>query len=307
MVVADVCCGTSFSSITLHGRYGVHAIPWRSEIAALVESLKEEVESTSFLNSSIDHPGAGEPNIEIEANPFNENIQFDNLYLEPNSVDTKTAVVQIGASAHNIKLDGFNISNVPKADDAYAVDIAAWAGPTNDIFINGKTQASGRNLVNDHVTGARVKVAPDFGQGPAYFSGTVIASAFVVPGSTSGSVTHTAPAVAGETTITDPAASGTTSLAAAEYCGATTGDEQSCARNIQILPIIVWGEVRLNSAASQAIKKLPFTDALYSCTGSDLTTATGIITFLSYAADSVTIQETSGQDTDHLRYICVGH
>lgn len=104
-----------------------------------------------------------------------------------------------------------------------------------------------------------------------------------------------------------PDASGTSSLAVVEYCGATTGATQACAKTVQTLPIIVWGDVTLNTATSQSITTLPFTDALYSCSGSDLTTAAGVVTFNTYASTSVTIVETGGVNTDHLRWQCAGH
>jgi hypothetical protein len=105
-----------------------------------------------------------------------------------------------------------------------------------------------------------------------------------------------------------PDATGTVSLVVVEYCGATSGAGQPCAKTVQTLPIIIWGDVLLNGAVSQSITTLPFTDALYSCTGSDLTTpTTGIVSFTTYASASVTILETSGTNADHLRYVCVGH
>jgi hypothetical protein len=91
-----------------------------------------------------------------------------------------------------------------------------------------------------------------------------------------------------------------------EYCGATSGATQACAKTIQTTPIVVFGDVALNTATSQSITTLPFSDALYSCTGSDLTAAAGIVSFNTYASSSVTIVETGGANTDHLRYICVG-
>jgi hypothetical protein len=129
----------------------------------------------------------------------------------------------------------------------------------------------------------------------------------VLRGATSGTITHAAPSTAGTNTITDPAATGTTSLTVIEYCGATSGATQACAKTVQTNPIEVWGDVLLNTATSQSITTLPFTDALYSCDGSDATTTTGIVSFNTYASASVTIVESGGVNTDHLRYHCVGH
>lgn len=104
-----------------------------------------------------------------------------------------------------------------------------------------------------------------------------------------------------------PNATGTISLGSVQFCGATTGGTQACAGTAESLPITVFGDVLLNSATTQSITTLPFTaGADYSCTGSDLTTAAGIVSFNTYAAASVTIQESGGTNADHLRYICVG-
>jgi len=92
-----------------------------------------------------------------------------------------------------------------------------------------------------------------------------------------------------------------------EYCGATSGSTQACAKTRELKPIIVFGEVTLNTATSQSITALPFTSSTsYACSGSDLTTVTGIVSFNTYAAASVTIAESGGVNTDHLRYSCAG-
>ena len=134
-----------------------------------------------------------------------------------------------------------------------------------------------------------------------------VARSLILSGSTSGTITHKAPPIAGANIITDPAATGTTSLAQVEYCGATTGATHACAKTLEILPVILYGDVLLNSATSQSITALPFTASTYSCTGSDLTTATGVVSFNTYAKSSVTIAESGGTNTDHLRYVCVGY
>jgi hypothetical protein len=97
------------------------------------------------------------------------------------------------------------------------------------------------------------------------------------------------------------------SIASVEYCGATSGGTQACTKTVKSTPLIVFGDVTLNTATSQSITKLPFTAATYSCTGSDLTNTAGIVSFNSYANASVTIAESGGGKTDHLRYMCVGY
>lgn len=104
-----------------------------------------------------------------------------------------------------------------------------------------------------------------------------------------------------------PDAAGTVSFGVVENCGATTGGTQACAKTVQTLPIIVFGDVLLNTATTQSITTLPFTaGADYSCSGSDLTTTAGTVFFNTYAAASVTIGENGGTNADHLRYLCIG-
>jgi hypothetical protein len=189
---------------------------------------------------------------------------------------------------NNLALGFTNFCDATSA--SYSVTVCGRAGvPPFQIDYNG-----------DHV----VQVAAD---GSLSTGGSLSSSAVKLAGSSSGFIEHVAPSEAGSNTITDPAATGTTSLAAVEYCGATTGVTQNCAKTVQTLPIIVWGDVLLNSGTSQSITALPFTDALYSCSGSDLTIASGIVSFKNYASSSVTIAESGGANTDHLRYMCVGH
>jgi hypothetical protein len=91
-----------------------------------------------------------------------------------------------------------------------------------------------------------------------------------------------------------------------EYCGATSGATQACAKTQQTFTFVTYGDVTLNTATTQSITTLPFTTSTFSCSGSDLTTAAGIVSFNTYAAGSVTIAESGGVNTDHLRYQCVG-
>jgi hypothetical protein len=99
------------------------------------------------------------------------------------------------------------------------------------------------------------------------------------------------------------------SIVTVEDCGATSGASQRCAKIIKASPVVVFGEVTLNTAATQVISTLPFTgSATYSCSGSDLTTPAGVVTFPTYTSGAqATIQETGGNMTDHLRWMCVGY
>lgn len=223
------------------------------------------------------------------------------------------AAIQI-KDCHNVSIHDTETNLM---SGATSVDIAETStGRVANVSIrNFENNGAGSNTaINNHVTSYSTtkyhipsytfigEAVSTWTQNPIIFDGN-----FAMPGSSSGVITHAAPAVAGTNTITDPAATGITSLAVVEYCGATTGGTQACAKTVQALPIIVWGDVTLNTATSQSITTLPFTDALYSCTGSDLTTAAGIVSFNTYTSASVTIQESGGVNTDHLRWVCVGH
>lgn len=99
-----------------------------------------------------------------------------------------------------------------------------------------------------------------------------------------------------------------TSLASVQFCGATSGATQACAKTVESPGIIVFGNVTLSSAATQAITTLPFTAAGdYSCWGSDYTNAAGIVSFSVYASGaSATIKESGGGTSDVLYYSCIG-
>jgi hypothetical protein len=115
------------------------------------------------------------------------------------------------------------------------------------------------------------------------------------------------PAASANTASIVPPVSGTISQATVEYCGATRGVTQICAKTVEDLPLIIFGEVTLNGASNQSITALPFAAATYSCSGSDLTNTAGIVSFSSYTNASLTIAESGGGTADHLRYSCVGY
>jgi hypothetical protein len=258
-------------------------------------------------------------------------------------IDVENASVSISDVHCENSTTGVLINNSRYLIVGYNTGQAASGAITDHIKITGTSSgtildensdnpAYGTNLINNTTTGFTLPVATT-GKLISYWSATSVdgecyaysglgglscagtltgksvgaTSQFTVNGSVGGSITLKAPATAGTNTITYPAATGTSSLDVVEYCGATSGGTQACAKTVQTLPIIVWGDVLLNTATSQSITTLPFTDALYSCTGSDLTTIAGIVSFNTYASASVTVQEFGGVNTDHLRYVCVGH
>jgi hypothetical protein len=103
-----------------------------------------------------------------------------------------------------------------------------------------------------------------------------------------------------------PPVAGTLSQLVVENCGMTSGVVQKCAQAAVSSPIIIFGEIQLNGSPSQSIKNLPFTGSSYSCSGSDVTSTSGVVSFHAFARDSVTISESGGTRADHLRYQCVG-
>jgi len=265
--IGDVCCGTQFHDILADSVSGSGAQPCVIGDASIGGQLGGGVNDVSWEGGSCTHPGAGLNAIKIGGGVNTDGLKIDSTYMEPNASDTTTPCGSIGASAHNIIIINVQCDNLAARSTAYTWELVSWAGPSDSSFIGIKAQSG--NCVNDRITGVLIQTNGSNGQCRPYVS---------------------------------PA-----SLSTVEYCGATAGGTQACARTLQPFPTIVWGEVLLNSATSQSITALPFTDALYSCTGSDLTTVAGIVSFTAYLPTSVTIQESGGDNTDHLRYICVGH
>ena len=112
-------------------------------------------------------------------------------------------------------------------------------------------------------------------------------------------------------TIPDPGVASETANGIAlstQFCGATSGATQACAKTVKTLGLLVFGNVTLNTAATQAITTLPFTAAGdYSCWGSDFTNAAGIVSFSVYTSGaSATIKESGGGTSDVLYYGCAG-
>lgn len=166
MSVMGVCCGTSFYNITVdcYSRMGCTPLVLGGTTTGAA------VSSTAFFGLSPGHPGAGIHNIVIGAYNQNENIDFYNSYLEPNSTDTSTAGVEIGAGANDINFYGAMFSNVARGSTAFLVDIANWPGPANDTFSGLKSQTL--NLVNDQVAGITVRGDPNYGTTALYISGS---------------------------------------------------------------------------------------------------------------------------------------
>ncbi|MGD0792601.1 MAG: hypothetical protein ABR920_12605 [Terriglobales bacterium] len=170
--IYDICCGTSFDHLNVDGSSSSGVTPLvvgNSTLGGPVVS--GGVFRAAFNDASVTHPGAGMPDISIAASVYNDGITFNNLYMEPNGTDTSTALVQIGAQAHEVGFNGFALAATAGGSTAYAVDVATWAGPTDDYFIGCKSQT--RNCVNDHVTGVTLVGAAAYGQAAPYFSGSL--------------------------------------------------------------------------------------------------------------------------------------
>lgn len=219
--------------------------------------------------------------------------------------------VQLYAPTITTKIYGYSIACVP----SNTVNCGALLGTPNTwtaaqtdsalhTFNAGISSFGPNSLLGSTTIGS--SFIPQFA-GVTPLGSTSLPLLNIILGGAAGQTTTQTSTATANRTATWPDASGTPSLAAIEYCGATSGATQACAKTVQTLPIMVWGDVLLNGATTQSITTLPFTDALYSCSGSDLTTPAGVVAFNTYAAASVTIQETGGVNTDHLRYVCVGH
>lgn len=127
---------------------------------------------------------------------------------------------------------------------------------------------------------------------------TISASAQI----TSTLATGTAPLViASTTTVPNLTVSNHPTL---QDCGTTS----TCANTQKTSALIVRGSVAFPTATTVTVTALPFTsNASYSCTAGDATTAAGMINATTYTSgSSVTFTETGGVNTDTMRYICVG-
>ncbi|MGD0907682.1 MAG: hypothetical protein ABSA96_08880 [Candidatus Acidiferrales bacterium] len=170
----------------------------------------------------------------------------------------------------------------------------------NNVYGSGTSGSIGLSLENDTGTSDRNNVGPNTitNVDTGLFLGANVTNTLLAAQQIS-SIT---------TAATSNSSTGTISPVVVEYCGATSGSTQACAKTVENSPVTVFGDVTLNTATSQSITTLPFTSSSsYSCSGSDLTTAAGIVSFNTYAAASVTIAESGGVNTDHLRYMCVGY
>ncbi len=174
MEVIGACCATHLESIVVN----CNSIATCQPLTIGGTTDATHVDSLSCIDCSIDHPGIGLNNIIIGAFAANENINFYNLYMEPNCTkpptcttgDTSTPAVEIGANANNINFYGAMLPTVNSNPTAYMVDIANWAGPANDTFIGMKSQT--KNVINDHVAGLTVAGDSTYGANALYISGS---------------------------------------------------------------------------------------------------------------------------------------
>jgi hypothetical protein len=102
--------------------------------------------------------------------------------------------------------------------------------------------------------------------------------------------------------VTLPDANGTVSFLAAESCGTST----TCAQTAEPLPFGIFGGPIALSSGTITITALPFTSSTsYTCTATDVTTGTNIVTPTTYTSGSnVTF---TGTGTDSIRYSCIGY
>jgi hypothetical protein len=219
----------------------------------------------------------------------NDDYTFQNLVQAGTNPATTLTITHTGSGAGSFTFAGMaNLGEVASASDITA---------STDVLAMQTSAAT--NIAN--FNSGNFKLIGNYWNGAASAADTWLLQNVLGTGTnptTTLTVTHTGSS--GAVAVSIP------TVGVTEYCGATSGATQACTKTVQTTPIVVFGDVTLNTATTQSITTLPFTDALYSCTGSDLTTAAGVVSFTSYLAASVTISETGGANTDHLRYICVG-
>jgi hypothetical protein len=123
--------------------------------------------------------------------------------------------------------------------------------------------------------------------------------------------TTTAPTASSNTTgqLVVPTSTAVANLTAANHptiddCGSTT----TCALTQKTGAIIVMGRVSFPTATTVTVTSLPYSSATsYVCMAQDVTTAAGIVNATTYTnGASVIFTETSGTNTDAMRYTCTG-
>lgn len=332
-----VCCGTTFNNVVINGNSGAGAVPLK---------VGASVTGVSFNGGSIDHPGAGLSNEVIDdgatgtTGPLNHN----GVYYEGNTNAAETVpMIDIknergGANFNSVYVHPFtggqtmycfqieNVSLMPISIKNGSRCVGATDfNAINDLFASKTvvTSSTGNigfipDFVEDGSTAPLTSITNYYHNGITTAGGVSATGAVTSLATTNqlviGASAHTdtlsftAPAAANNTlTVPDAGGNASFSFAQVEDCGATSGGTQACAKTVLAIPIIVKGDVLLNTATTQSITTLPFTNANYSCSGSDLTTTAGTVFFNTYANASVTIGENGGANTDHLRYICVGN
>jgi hypothetical protein len=172
ILVADVCCSTTFYNVTSDGFSGKGAVPLIVGDPETGGTIAGGAIDLLFNGGSFDHPGAALNNIQIvDTNGNTGNVTFLNPYMEPNATDTATPLMEVGANVFNLTVIGSNASNSAAGSNAYVIDVATWAGPTQDAFIGIKSQTL--HCINDHTTGIIVVSTGSFGQCSSYFSGGI--------------------------------------------------------------------------------------------------------------------------------------
>jgi hypothetical protein len=175
VLVADVCCSTSFYNVTSDGNNGTGAIPLVVGDSTVGGIIRGGVIDVLFSGGSFVHPGQRLNTVLLsDTSGSTGNITFLNPYMEPNSADTTTSMMEVGAHVYNLTTIGLNSSNSAAGSVAYAIDVAPWAGPAHDAFISTKSQT--RNCINDRITATTIISSGAFGECATEFSGGISAN-----------------------------------------------------------------------------------------------------------------------------------
>lgn len=231
-------------------------------------------------------------------------IQPANLYYAAKVYDSANNLVMTGnyvVTGGTFNLGAATPTTITTSNISYVTPVTTSAA---NVFTALQTFNAG--LTTGSTTGTFGQIAANT-PGSATIGSSAIPFASLAIGSLANQTTTQTSLATANRAVAWPDAAGTASLAVVQNCGLTSGATQACAGTAQTKPVFAYGEVTLNTATTQSITSLPFTSSSsYSCTGSDLTTAAGVVSFNTYTATSVTIQESSGVNTDHLRYVCIG-
>jgi len=192
VLVNGMCCSSTFRNITVNGKSLAGVTPF-----AVIGNHFGSA-AVSCINCSIDHPGAGKPNVLISGITSGM-WNFYNLYMESNqgtpTSDTTTALFQVARG--NVRIYGGQSFHLLPRTAAYTFQIAS--APDTSIEVRGfqarSVDGTDLNAINDFMTKEVVRTdpsgnVPDFVGQPLYSTSLnqLVASQYAGTSACSGSI-----------------------------------------------------------------------------------------------------------------------